>query len=180
MTFSYKVKKLILQIFKNPFFVVWGPTSYKLKGEDVRKIIDIIQPGDILLRRYDSYISGLMIPGYFTHAALYTNKNKITHMVGTGIGQEDILTFTRCDNLCLIRCNNQERVKKALEYAELKLKENVAYDYDFDFSDATNMSCTEFVCNAYSVLQSENIIEPDELLALPNIDTDFEIKYRKG
>lgn len=190
MDLSYTIKKIILkifgglQIFKYPFFIVWGHTSYKVKGEDVRKILDIIKPGDILLRRYDHYVTGLLIPGHFTHAAMYTGENKITHMVGSGIGQEDILTFCRCDDICIIRCKDESRAYIAIEYAFDKLKQNVAYDFDFDFSDPNFMSCTELVSNAFDMPKTmrkiESVISPDDLLNLPGVDADFEIIYRKG
>lgn len=60
-----------LKYFKWPFFIVYDPSSYKVRGEDVRQLINILQPGDILLRSYDNYIDGLFIPGMFSHVGFY-------------------------------------------------------------------------------------------------------------
>lgn len=60
-----------LKYFKAPFFLVYDPSSYKVRGEDVRDLINVIQPGDVLLRAYDNYVDGLFIPGMFSHVGFY-------------------------------------------------------------------------------------------------------------
>jgi hypothetical protein len=70
-----------LKYFTSPWSVVEDPSSYKIKGDEVRQLIDnILQPGDILLRGYDGYLDGVLIGNtgdstgigkYFSHAALY-------------------------------------------------------------------------------------------------------------
>ena len=64
-------------------YLVENPKSYRINGTDMRQILNLIQPGDILLRAYDGYMDGAFIkrsslcskqgykPGWFTHAALY-------------------------------------------------------------------------------------------------------------
>jgi hypothetical protein len=123
-----------IKYFRFPFFLVYDPGSYKLKGEDVREVIELIQPGDILVRAYTMYLDGLFIPGLFSHAAFYygdltedlrskagervadpgrrklaqgeffkPGKQMIIHSMAEGVFVEDILTFTRCDKLAVIR-----------------------------------------------------------------------------
>jgi len=60
-----------LKFFKVPPILVYDPGSYKVKGEDTREVIDIIQKGDIVLRAYDNYVDGLFIPGLFSHVGFY-------------------------------------------------------------------------------------------------------------
>jgi len=60
-----------LKYFKFPFFLIYDPSSYKVRGEDAREVIDIIQPGDVLLRAYDHYLDGKFIPGLFSHVGFY-------------------------------------------------------------------------------------------------------------
>jgi hypothetical protein len=70
-----------LKYFTSPIVLVEDPGSYKIKGVEIRELIDgKLQPGDILLRGYDGYIDGVMIRHsggaegigvYFSHAALY-------------------------------------------------------------------------------------------------------------
>jgi len=159
-----------------------GHTAYKMKGEDVRNLLTIIEPGDIILRRYDHYISGLMIPGYFTHAAIYTGDNKIIHMLGDGIDKQDILTFCRCDEIAIIRCFDKEMKCNAIEKANIYFKQGIEYDFDFDFSSETRFSCTEFIDEIYKHPKlnkklRKDYIMPDDFLTL---DSDvYDIVYRK-
>jgi hypothetical protein len=70
-----------LKYFTSPLSLVEDPGSYKIKGAEIRDLIDGgLQPGDILLRGYDGYLDGIMIGltgggkglgKYFSHAALY-------------------------------------------------------------------------------------------------------------
>lgn len=73
-----------LKFFTSPLCLVEDPGSYKIKGTDIRKLMDgdtaLLQPGDILLRGYDGYVDGELIRRtggaqgsgkYFSHAALY-------------------------------------------------------------------------------------------------------------
>jgi hypothetical protein len=70
-----------LKYFTAPLSLVEDPGSYKIRGEEIRTLIDGgLQPGDILLRGYDGYLDGLMIgvsgggqglARHFSHAALY-------------------------------------------------------------------------------------------------------------
>jgi len=184
----YKMKKAVIKwfgdikIYKYPPFFMLGHTEYKMKGEDVRNILTIIRPGDILLRRYDHYISGLMIPGYFTHAAIYTDNNKIVHMLGDGINEQDILTFCRCDEIAIIRCSDIDTRHYAIEKADTYYNQNIKYDFDFDFSDSTRFSCTEFIDEIYqhpnfNKKLRKGYIMPDDFLTL---DRDvYDIVYQK-
>jgi len=70
-----------LKYFTSPISLVEDPGAYKIKGAEIRELIDgKLEPGDIMLRGYDGYLDGIMIglsgggkgPGkYFSHAALY-------------------------------------------------------------------------------------------------------------
>ena len=70
-----------LKYFKSPICMVEDPGSYRIKGDQVRQLIDgVLQPGDILLRGYDGYLDGLLIShsggtqglqAHFSHAAIY-------------------------------------------------------------------------------------------------------------
>jgi len=76
-----------LKYFSSPYCMVEDPGSYKIRGSDMRKLLDgsapLLQPGDILLRGYDGYVDGELIRRtgggqgngkYFSHAAMYVGK----------------------------------------------------------------------------------------------------------
>lgn len=64
-------------------FLVENPRGYRISGRDLRALLAVLQPGDILLRGFDGYVDGSFIrrasrcseqgyrPGWYTHAALY-------------------------------------------------------------------------------------------------------------
>lgn len=70
-----------LKYFTAPLSLIEDPGSYKIRGNEIRELIDsVLQPGDILLRGFDGYLDGELIRmtggnqglgAYFSHAALY-------------------------------------------------------------------------------------------------------------
>jgi len=184
----YKIKTAIIkwfgniQIFKYPTFIMFGRTAYEMKGEDVRDVLNIIKPGDILLRRYNHYLSGLMIPGYYTHASIYIGNDKIIHMLGDGIDKQDILTFCRCDEVAIIRSKEEQINKIAIDKANVYFKQSIEYDFNFDFADGKEFSCTEFINDIfnYPTMEriKENYIMPDDFLKLDK--SIFDVIYQKG
>ncbi|MCH7965162.1 MAG: hypothetical protein IH852_14625 [Bacteroidetes bacterium] len=164
-----------IKIFKFPFFLLYDPGSYKVKGNEVRTVIESIQKGDILVRGYTNYLDGFFIPGFFSHTGLYLGKTKksdlgnsdvevdkfhegdqvVIHSMAEGVFMEDVISFCRCDHLIILRRNTniesnldpEESFKTVYEKSLEHLGKN--YDFKFDFSDRGNLSCTElvYVCN---------------------------------
>ncbi|PKN96849.1 MAG: hypothetical protein CVU43_18605 [Chloroflexi bacterium HGW-Chloroflexi-5] len=54
-----------IKIFKWPMFAIYHPTTFRIKGYHTREIMNIVKPGDVVMRSYRDYLDG-----YF-----YTNKN---------------------------------------------------------------------------------------------------------
>lgn len=64
-------------------YLVENPRGYRISGRDSRQILNLLQPGDILLRGYEGYVDGEFIrrsartsasgfaPGWYTHVALF-------------------------------------------------------------------------------------------------------------
>lgn len=113
-----------IKVFRWPMFLVYDPGSYKVKGEQMREAMKAIRPGDILLRRYDNYLDGYFIPGYFSHVGLYLGEvtaahralvppgmrdtlalgeQVVMHALAEGVLIEDFLNFCRCDGLLVLR-----------------------------------------------------------------------------
>jgi hypothetical protein len=158
-----------IKIYPYPMFVMFASTSYKIKGPDVRQIMDVVRPGSVLLRRYDHYISGLMIKGYFTHAAIYIGDGRIIHMLGDGICEDDIMTFCRCDNIAVMNCTDPALAEGAIKKAKDSLAAGVEYDFGFRSLDKKEFYCTELISYCYNYpLQSEaKYTLPDDFLKLP-------------
>jgi hypothetical protein len=113
-----------IKVFRWPLFVIYDPGAYRVRGRDARQVIDLVRPGDVLLRGYDAYLDGKLIPGLFSHAGLYlgevggadlplvpedargglvTGAQIIIHAVAEGVRLDDVLDFCRCDRLAILR-----------------------------------------------------------------------------
>lgn len=139
----------------HPLWFTINATGYKLKGEHYRKLIKRLQPGDILIRRFEGYVDKWFIPGFWNHAGLYIgddgeDKEQIIHAVSEGVIQEDILNFMRTDHMLVLRLTEDQK-GQAAEGAIKKAKSIVGspYDFGFDFKDTNRFSCTELVAHCY-------------------------------
>lgn len=114
-----------IKVFKWPMFLVYDPGSYQVKGQDIREVLNIVQPGDILLRGYNNYLDGYFIPGYFSHVGFYLGHVKeqdsdkvvipegkelfrageqmVVHAMAEGVFIEDVLDFCSADRMLIVR-----------------------------------------------------------------------------
>jgi hypothetical protein len=162
-----------LKVFKYPMFLLYDPGSYKVKGDEIRKVIETIEPGDILIRGYGNYLDGYFIPGFFSHAGLYVGttsakdleqvknpkedkfyigKQVAIHSMAEGVFMEDIINFCKCDYLLILR--RSARTEEGIDfqknfsqvvYPKALLNLGKEYDFKFDFSNYHSLSCTELV-----------------------------------
>ena len=166
--------------FYNFGLILWGDSHYKVKGPHQRAVLDVLKDGDILLRRYNNYLGSVFIPGYWSHAALYEGGGNVIHMLGKGITREDILTFMRTDDIAVLRCEDENKVKEAIAAARVQLDKGVSYDYDFNTDSPDELYCTELIDFIFGRLKYTKEIKkwilPDDML---NVE-DFKIIWRKG
>lgn len=174
-----KVLKFLSDVRLYPLgIVLYGQTGYKVKGEHVRQITDVLKTGDVLLTRYDHYLGYFVIPGYWGHAGIYVGgnevyigdgcdgQNSVVHMLGGGIEKHDILTFTRKDHILVLRCKDGNRAELAAERAMKLYDDNVAYDYDFAIGNTT-FYCSEMIWFVYDkdpFIRYERYIMPADLI----------------
>jgi hypothetical protein len=146
-----------LYIHNYLFWLVYRPHHYAMSGPDVRKVLDAVQPGDILLRRYDGYVNTLFTPGFWGHAALCVNKNEVIHAVGVGVVREDLITFCRTDSVAVFRVKDatREMIERAIACAEAHEKARTAYDYQFKDKNHA-VYCTELVNVCYNGLFNDD------------------------
>jgi hypothetical protein len=140
-----------IKIFKYPMFIVYDPAYFKITGEEVMKILDIIEPGDIILRGYDYYLDGKFVPDElsFSHGGIYVGNNKIIHAVAEGVSETNIIEFTRCDRIAIFRPIKYQ--KQAIKKAKQYLKNNIPYDFGFQ-EDVSSVYCFELCGLCYPKL----------------------------
>jgi len=188
MGFFTKLKKGIINTFGNVRLykggiVLFGTSNYYINGEHQRAILNVIEPGDIIFRRYNNYVGSMMVPGYWSHVGLYIGDNhNIIHAAGGGVTSDDILSFMRTDSLCLMRCKSKEHIDLALNYARRKLEEQTPYDYDFRAKNDA-LYCSELLWEGFDRPVCERKIEkyiiPDDLFNIEMFDNLVSIKSKK-
>ena len=138
--FNY-LKKLFLtifgkiKVFKWPMFIVYDPSTYLVKGQQIREILGIIKPGYIIGRGYDNYLDGWFIPGRYSHTAVVAtvkpNKQTVIHSMSQGVFEQDILDFLKCDRIVIFKPRNGRSV--AVKTARKMIGKG--YDFDFETND---------------------------------------------
>ena len=181
----YSIKSKIIYFFAHIRlywlgFILFGDPSHKIKGPHMRAILNVLQPGDVLLRRFSNTLGSMLTPGYFSHAAFYAGDNKVIHMLGEGIVEEDILTFMCCDDVAVLR-PPVGLIDQATQRAKMYLNFDIEYDYYFDTVSKSRFYCTEFVDNLFdypvkSIIKENNAILPDDFLDAADF---FKVVWRK-
>ena len=160
-----------IQIWPTPPFLSFSSTSYKLSGRLMRVYSDTVETGDVILRRYDRYLTSRLVPGYYSHVGIAVSKTKVIHAIGgKGVIEEDLLQFLRTDHACLLRpVATSEEIHKAIKFAISKL--GTPYDLRFSTESDEALYCTELILKAYErSLPSNNCkhtTPPDELFYAP-------------
>jgi uncharacterized protein YycO len=136
--------------YKFPFFLLYDPTTYALKGQHYLEAKKVIQRGDILLRGYDHYLDGYFIPGKYSHAAIYLGgpDERVIHAMTPDVQYTDLVSFMRCDRIAIVR-PTLDLFETDLACERAISKKTTPYDYNFDFQDNGRMSCSELVHYAY-------------------------------
>jgi hypothetical protein len=168
------------------FWIVYRPHHYAMSGPDVRKVIENVQPGDILLRRYDGYVNTLFTPGFWGHAALCVNRTEVIHAVGVGVVREDLITFCRTDSVAVLRLKDAtaDMTERAIACAEAHEKARTAYDYRFRDKNHA-VYCTELVNVCYNGLFNSDfevaagncILAPDGIRRSTRVSAVVECTY---
>ena len=140
--------------------ILLGESSYQIKGPHIREILDVLEPGDVLFRRYNHYLGTLFVPGKWPHVAIYIGNGKVIHMLFKGITEEDILTFTRTDNMAIYRHDNKDMAIQAAVEAQKVLETHRKYDFEFE-DDDDEWYCSELIKFCYKLDITEKIIYPD-------------------
>jgi len=138
-----------IKVFPFPMFVIYDPSSYRVKGYHTREAMKMLRPGDVVVRRYCNYLDGWFIPGDYSHSGIYVGDGMIIHAVAEDVQYIDVIDFLRCDGFCVLRQSSANDALKAVEMARTL----VGSHYDFSFRDDNGaFYCHELVAICYSAL----------------------------
>ena len=139
-----------IKVFKTPCFIQYSidEYDYKVRGNVIRDICSKLKPGDVILRGYDHYLDGWLIPGEYSHAGVYVGDNVIVHAVSEGVKEIDTIDFMQCDRVMVLR--PKSGVKAAVNFVKKSIGEK--YDFKFNTTDSSEFYCFELAAKAYKNL----------------------------
>jgi len=89
---------------KYPMFLQYVECTHRVDGDDYFNARKVLEEGDIILRGHDNYLSGLIVPGSYSHSGIYIGNERIIHStVENGVHESNLLDFMRCDRFMAMR-----------------------------------------------------------------------------
>lgn len=184
--FRYKIQKALFRFvgdikwhgFSRPFWFTINAKTFRLKGKHYRSVEHIIQPGDILIRRFEGYVDKWFIPGFWNHAGIYCGKvnNKdyqVIHAISDGVVVDDLIDFMKTDHLIVLRAPARLR-EKTIERAKATIGSD--YDFAFEFGNSLRFSCTELISYCYrEIIKGKKrfwryTVIADDIINTPDLD----------
>lgn len=151
-----------------------APThAHALRPDILRDLREILQPGDILLVRAEDKITSALLPGFWSHAALYVgdfpdleklglsehppaaryrwlfdrgprDHGYVVEAVTRGVRIHPLSKCLLADHVAILRPNlTEDDLKQAI--AEAFSHVGKPYDFEFDFNVSSRIVCTELV-----------------------------------
>lgn len=117
----------------------------KVGSKQVLDMLDIIEPGDIILRKYKYQTSSFILPGGYTHSGVVKNHSQMIHITGTGCDYIHPLDFMmHCDKFAILRpkWKSQEDIQKAIAQGDKFVADHIKYDFFFG-KDSSRLYCHE-------------------------------------
>jgi hypothetical protein len=189
---SIFLSKLRWMGWNHPFWFVLGPRDWKLDGWDIIRVINMLEPGDIIITRVDGFVSTWLLPGFWNHAGVVTNHRGlytcVVHSTAEGVHESHVIDFLRADHVIVIHFNQSKCTYLGTEASRLADGYEQAaaeYDFDFDFTDAGKFSCTELAAACYpdhikakAGWFGRKLLVADDIVALTTgDDPDFQVAY---
>jgi uncharacterized protein YycO len=146
----YAIWSAILTWFGDLYLATSPP---KIKAKDLRAMLSLVEAGDILLRRYKSYLDGYFIPGRYSHSSIVVDKNSVVHAAAESVEKIDILDFClHTDGFCILRPKYLNS-----NFAEQVVRTAInlvgrPYDFAFNSYDTSALYCHELTNTSLSAV----------------------------
>lgn len=149
--FSESFKESLYDIYKSGMTkfgdIYYATEPPKCKASNIRRMMEVIKPGDILARGYDAYLDGKFIPGTLTHSGICINERQAIHSIAEGACTVDIIDFVKdTDRFAILRPRYPVDAIPAIDRAIWHVDENKT-EYDFLFSEAVKYYCHELTAD---------------------------------
>ncbi|MDQ7827292.1 MAG: YiiX/YebB-like N1pC/P60 family cysteine hydrolase [Candidatus Eremiobacteraeota bacterium] len=132
-------------------------TTQKFPEDEKKKVLDLLQPGDIFLETNDAYpnwqvLEKIVFSSDYTHAAIYEGNGQLLE-ASSEVQRRDVNEYLNDRaNIAIIRppYKTEDDKKAALDYARAQLGK--PYDDVFDQNDDSAFYCVELVQKALKAM----------------------------
>lgn len=122
-----------------------------LPSEIAGQVLELLEPGDVLVTRKEHAITNYFLPGYWPHVAMYVGDEQVVESMKDGVLEREMASPFGNDSVAVIRpVLDAETIQLAIERARSHVGK--PYDFDFDFTRADRLVCTEVVYRSYEGL----------------------------
>ncbi|TWU49648.1 YiiX/YebB-like N1pC/P60 family cysteine hydrolase [Rubripirellula reticaptiva] len=156
--------RIVTQSFGRAVYAIqeWGSrlvSSFSIKPGHIARLPDhvvsamsnLLKPGDVFVTRKDAAVTNYFLPGFWPHAAMYVGSDSVVESLKDGVRVRTMDSPLGNDAVALIRPSLETGL---IDRAILRAHSHVGkpYDFDFDFTRADRMVCTEVVYRSYEGL----------------------------
>ena len=132
------------------------PYSHKLiTGKHYFEIVDRLSPGVVFVTQKYGELTNILIPGKWTHAAIYVGDGWVVEALGVGVTKTHIIDFLLSkDEVAVLspKFGSEGQMAGAAKYALGKV--GTPYDYEFK-GDNQAFYCSELVWSSYDQVMQE-------------------------
>ena len=132
--------------------LAWAASRHRvplMTAEFVDKAFASVMPGDVLVTRIEGNLANHLIPGFYTHAAMYLGKNLVIESTGEGVKTKHLAKFLfDKDRVAILRPLFADPTQMAHACDVAKGLEGDPYDYDFT-GDNRAWYCSEIIWYSY-------------------------------
>lgn len=128
-----------------------------------------LQEGDIILTRTNGWLSTLIIPGYFSHLAIYIGGGYIidaTTNPGVSIRYLADLCL-KADSVAIMRCKDLTELQIQVGLSFIYRQQGKPYDFEMELKDDSARFCSELGMLYVNKAKGFEYIEARETLGIP-------------
>ena len=123
----------------------------QLPDEIMGQLREILEPGDVLVTRKECAVTNYFLPGFWPHAAMYVGDEQVVESLKDGVRVRNMDSPFGNDCIAVIRPKlSIDEIFVAVQRAHSHVGKE--YDFDFDFTRADRMVCSEVVYRSYEGL----------------------------
>lgn len=157
-------------------------THKKVTGKHYYDLYPHLKPGMVFITRIRGEISNYLIPGFYTHAAIYYGEDErgievVLEAVGEGVIKKDLISFlTSKDYVVALEPKSIQGPDIMVAARNEALRQvGLPYDFQFEYSPSHQEAfyCSELVWYSYESACRENsvppLIKPQISLGVPTV-----------